>query len=107
MAKHITPAQRKQIQRLQADGHTLTAIATQLGVDRHTVGAHAEPQAPVPAHLPLDAARLAYLLAGLELRLSCAKCKQPMFWAKYATEGSCNWCGAGNKLSAPALAGVR
>ncbi len=107
MAKHITPAQRKQIQRLQADGHTLTAIATQLGVDRHTVGAHADARVGAQAESPLDTARQAYLRAGLERPLSCVNCNRTMFWPRHATEGMCNWCGTAVELPAPALARAR
>ena len=108
MAAQITPAKRKQILRLQAEGHTNLAIAKRLGMDRHTVGRHAAPtQQRKPAagtELSIDDQRLRYLLAGLNARGACPECRQIMFWDKRVPSGLCNWCGAEWTLSRPAQA---
>ncbi len=104
MAAHVTPAQSKHIQRLKAEGHSNLAIAAKLGIDRHTVGRHANGPKNIaePVADSLDQQRLAYLLAALDRHAPCPGCGKTMFWRNGALTGVCNWCG--NPWGMPAQA---
>ena len=105
MAAHVTPKQRKEILRLQAAGHSNLAIAEQLGIDRHTVGRHAEPKPRnVDGEPPLSAdelLRVRYLVANIPGASRCHGCKKQLYYARNQLEGFCNWCGVEWTLVAP------
>ncbi len=90
---HITPQQRRQIVRLQADGHSKTAIAERLGIDRHTVARHAQqPTAPAPELTPEDLAKLRFLLDLLTEREACPDCGAEIFYQQSDAEATCARC---------------
>lgn len=96
---HITPQQRRQITRLHAGGHSKTAIARRLGIDRHTVArqlVQTAPEAadPVIAQLTADdAAKLRFLLDRLSEREDCSACGAVMFYRPIDTFVVCATCG--------------
>jgi hypothetical protein len=94
MAAHTTPAQRKEMQRLKAQGFTNLAIAERMGLDRHTVGRHVDPdEARGQSTHATERAKLEYLLAGFNMQGTCFRCKKVAFWNERQTTGFCNWCG--------------
>ncbi len=96
---HITPQQRRQITRLHASGHSKTAIARRLGIDRHTVArqlVQTAPEAPNPVIAqvtPDDATKLRFLLDRLSARENCGACGAVMFYRPVDTFVVCAACG--------------
>ncbi len=96
---HITPQQRRQIARLHADGHSKTAIARRLGIDRHTVARQLVQRAPAsadPTTAPLtvdDIAKLRFLLDRLSERENCRGCGATLYFRALDTFVVCVACG--------------
>jgi hypothetical protein len=106
MAARITPEQKRQIERMRAEGHTLTATAKKLGIDRHSCRRHidslrGEPTATPP---PVAAAasavqqwpdetwqRLAGLLRAVEVG-ECDHCGELLVVLRTQGTGLCPLC---------------
>lgn len=95
---HITPQQRRQIARLHAEGHSKTAIARRLGIDRHTVARQLVQKAaaasdPITAPLTADdMAKLRFLLDRLSERENCRGCGATMYFRPLDTFVVCVAC---------------
>ena len=95
---HITPQQRRQITRLHAGGHSRSAIARRLGIDRHTVARQLVQTAPESADPVIrqltadDAAKLRFLLDRLNGREDCSACGAVIFHRECDTFVVCAAC---------------
>lgn len=105
MTARITPQQKRQIERLHADGSTLSAIAEKLGIDRHTVARHveaAENDRAQPAMAGFSEVEVAWLraLATNGRSLRCEACGHVIIALKAMNQGFCPSCGTGWQLHA-------
>ena len=92
---HITPQQRRQLVRLRAEGHSKTAIAERMGLNRHTVARQLAAPAPVNAARQLtkdDLLKLRYVLDVLTEREACPGCGATMYCRSTDTPATCASC---------------
>ncbi len=105
MALRITPEQRRQIARLDADGHTQAAIADRLGIDRHTVARHLG-DAAVPdsarggglAGLSTAEGAVLRLLMASVVVVRCGECNAAIVQLRSMAAGMCPHCCASWKI---------
>ncbi len=92
MTKRTTPGQSRRIAELHEEGHTLTAIAEQLGLDRHTVARHInsplERKDPWSGVTP-QALQTLVKLAAVTQAFACPKCKAEVLRLLSQHEGFC------------------
>jgi hypothetical protein len=111
MSKRVTPAQTRLIVELHDEGHTLVAIAHQLGLDRHTVARHVS--SPLGRTDPLGgvapkALQTLLKLAARVQEFACPSCAKPVLRLVSQHEGWCphcrRWWGMNGVEGAPWLA---
>lgn len=95
MAKRVTPAQTRRIVELHEEGHTLVAIAAELGLDRHTVARHVS--SPLGREDPLAGVTPKVLQTLLKLAatvdtFACPACKAPTLRLQSQCGGWCPKC---------------
>ena len=95
MAKHVNPAQVRRITALHDEGYSLSAIAEQLGLDRHTVARHCgsrqERDTALAGLTPAVLQPLLKLAASVR-EFACPSCAKPVLRVLSQHEGWCPHC---------------
>lgn len=95
MANRVTPLLTRRIVELHEEGHTLLAIAQQLGLDRHTVARHVSSplgrEEPLAGVTPKVLETLLKLAASVEV-FACPVCQAPTLRLRSQHEGWCEKC---------------
>ena len=95
MKARLSTPQRRKIAEKHAAGFSVSELAREFGVDRHTVARHLDQAGPAPKATrltPAEVATFRALLASVE-RSTCPSCGAVMVRPRVVVVGECPSCG--------------
>jgi hypothetical protein len=109
MKARLSTPQRRKIAEKYAAGFSVSELAREYGVDRHTVARQLDQAVPAPVATgltPTELATLRALVASVE-RSTCPKCGAVMVRPRVVVAGECPSCGTGWTCRGPVKLAVR